>query len=87
MVLLWSMEEWDNFEKLRPRQIAEICFTDESLNCAVMSPVEYMDTSRARMVHLIVWRDMWLIETVLIVFLDTRTLNAVSAIQSFGYNN
>ena len=52
-----------------------------------MSPVEYMDTSRARMVHLIVWRDMWLIETVLIVFLDTRTLNAVSAIQSFGYNN
>ena len=46
MVLLWSMEERDNFDKMRRRQIADICSTQQSLNCGVMSPVEYMETSR-----------------------------------------
>ena len=48
MVLLWSMEERDNFDKMRQRQIADICSTQESVNCAVMSPVEYMETSRVK---------------------------------------
>jgi len=46
MVLLWSREERYNFEKLRQRQIARMCSTDESLNSAVMSPLKYMETTR-----------------------------------------
>jgi len=48
MVLLWSTEERVNFEKMRKRQIADICSTKESLNFAVMSPVEYMETSKVK---------------------------------------
>jgi len=47
MVFFWSREERNEFEKIRQRQIARICSTDESLNSVAMTYRKYMETSRA----------------------------------------